>query len=87
MKMKDVKSSYDIYELVYETEYYCSMDGAWTDDNDSLDSKLFLGLSDEGKQLFAMQHAKEFATEVLEWSIDEFKRFYGDAFDEIIEAE
>ena len=86
MKMNQVKGIKEAYELVYETEYYATMDEGWTIDNDSLEAKLFLELSEEGKQLYAMQHAKEFATEMLGWTTEKFESMYGDLYDEVLEA-
>ena len=86
MKVKELKYADALYGELYKVEFYCTLDEAWTDDNDTLEAKLFLGLSDEGKKLFAMQHAKDFASEVLEWSMDKFEKFYGDTYRYIIEA-
>lgn len=77
MKIKSLKESMEIYEYIYSVEFEGTLDEGWLLDNDTLEAQSFRSLSEEGKLIYAMSHAKAYALNVLEWTVEEFEGYYG----------
>lgn len=77
MKVKEIKESMEIYNYLYTVEFEGTLDEGWLLDNDTLEAQSFRSLSEEGKLIYAMSHAKAYALNVLEWTVEEFEGYYG----------
>lgn len=77
MKIKELKESMEIYNYLYSVEFEGTLDEGWLLENDSLEAQSFKSLSEEGKLIYAMSHAKSYALNVLEWTVEEFEDYYG----------
>lgn len=77
MKIKEIKESMEIYNYLYTVEFEGTLDEGWLLDNDTLEAQSFRSLSEEGKLIYAMSHAKAYALNVLEWTVEEFEGYYG----------
>lgn len=84
MKIFEKEYAVRLFEELYITEYEATLDEGWTVDNESLEANLYLGLSEEGKKVYAMNHAKQYAQEVMQWHESKFFDWYGDQFDLVI---
>ncbi|AGB62657.1 hypothetical protein [Bacillus phage phiAGATE] len=83
MKVKDVLHQSDLKELleeIYEVEFESTLDEGWTVNNNTLEAKTFLSLSEEGKILYAMNHASAYIEKVKHWTKEEFYQHYGSRF-------
>ncbi|UQJ95911.1 hypothetical protein KMSP1_82 [Staphylococcus phage KMSP1] len=85
MKTKQLNNAKELYDNLFAIEYDSTIEEDWTIDNESLEAELFLGLSDEGKKVYAMSHAKQWANTVMDMEEEEFRSFYGNDLDYIIE--
>lgn len=81
MKTKQLKNAKELYKNLFEIEYDSTIEEDWTIDNDSLEAELFLELSDEGKKVYAMSHAKLWASTVMDMEEEEYRSFYGHDLD------
>lgn len=77
MLLRDTENAKEVYENIFEQEYDCTLDEGWTIDNHTLQAELFLELSEEGKQLYAMQHAEQYADSLRLMEVEEFLEKYG----------
>lgn len=77
MKIKELKESMEIYNYLYSVEFEGTLDEGWLLENDSIEAQSFKTLSEEGKLIYAMSHAKAYALNVLEWTVEEFEDYYG----------
>lgn len=83
MKVKDLLHRADLKELLeelYEIEFESTLDGGWTVNNNTLEAKTFLSLSEEGKIIYAMNRARAYVEKVKHWTTEEFYQNYGDRF-------
>lgn len=78
MKIKQLKESMEIYNYLYTNELESTLNEGWLINNDTLEAQKFKTLSKEGKIIYAMNHAKAYALNVLEWTTEEFEECYGD---------
>ena len=78
MKIKQLKESMEIYNYLYTNELESTLNEGWLIYNDTLEAQKFKTLSKEGKIIYAMNHAKAYALNVLEWTTEEFEECYGD---------
>ncbi|WJJ56817.1 hypothetical protein vBSAP01_026 [Staphylococcus phage vB_SAP01] len=85
MKTKQFNKAKELYEIIFAIEFDSTIEEDWTIDNESLESKLFLELSDEGKKVYAMSHAKQWANIVMDMEEEEYRRYYGNDLDYILE--
>lgn len=81
MKVKQLNNAKELYKNLFEIEYDSTIEEDWTIDNDSLEAELFLELSDEGKKVYAMSHAKQWASTVMDMEEEEYRSFYGHDLD------
>lgn len=81
MKTKQLNNAKELYKNLFAIEFESTIEGDWTLDNDSLEAELFLELSEEGKKVYAMSQAKQWANTVLEMEEEEFRSFYGNDLD------
>lgn len=85
MKTKQFNNAKELYENIFAIEFDSTIEEDWTIDNESLEAKLFLELSDEGKKVYAISHAKQWANIVMDMEEEEFRRNYGNDLDYILE--
>ena len=84
MKTKQLNNAKKLYEIIFAIEFDSTIEEDWTIDNESLDAELFLGLSDEGKKVYAMSHAKQWANIVMDMEEEEYRSLYGNDLDYIL---
>lgn len=84
MKVKQFNNAKKLYENLFIIEYDSTIEEDWTIDNESLEAELFLGLSDEGKKVYAMSHAKQWANTVMDMEEKEYRSLYGNDLDYIL---
>lgn len=85
MKTKQFNNAKELYENIFAIEFDSTIEEDWTIDNESLEAKLFLELSDEGKKVYAISHAKQWANIVMDMEEEEYRRHYGNDLDYILE--
>ncbi|BBC69463.1 hypothetical protein GH15_013 [Staphylococcus phage phiSA039] len=85
MKINQLNNAKQLYETLFAIEFDSTIEEDWTIDNDSLEAKLFLELSDEGKKVYAMSHAKQWANIVMDMEEEEYRSYYGNDLDYILE--
>ncbi|ARM69296.1 hypothetical protein vBSauClo6_155 [Staphylococcus phage vB_Sau_Clo6] len=85
MKTKQLNNAKKLYDNLFAIEYDSTIEEDWTIDNESLEAELFLGLSDEGKKVYAMSQAKQWANTVMDMEEGEYRRLYGNDLDYILE--
>lgn len=83
--VKQFNNAKELYKNLFIIEYDSTIEEDWTIDNDSLEAELFLELSDEGKKVYAMSHAKQWANTVIDMEEEEYRSLYGHDLDYIIE--
>lgn len=86
MKTNQLNKAKELYEIIFAIEFDSTIEEDWTIDNESLEAKLFLELSDEGKKVYAISHAKQWANTVLDMEEEEYRRHYGNDLDYILEG-
>lgn len=84
MKTKQLNNAKKLYEIIFAIEFDSTIEEDWTIDNESLEAELFLGLSDEGKKVYAMSHAKQWANIVMDMEEEEYRSLYGNDLDYIL---
>ena len=84
MKTKQFNKAKELYEIIFAIEFDSTIEEDWTIDNDSLEAELFLELSDEGKKVYAMSHAKQWASTVMDMEEEEYRSLYGNDLDYIL---
>lgn len=84
MKTKQFNKAKELYENLFAIEFESTIEGGWTIDNDSLEAELFLELSDEGKKVYAMSQAKQWANIVMDMEEEEYRSYYGNDLDYIL---
>ncbi|BEU75604.1 hypothetical protein SNIID_2040 [Staphylococcus phage phiSNIID] len=85
MKTRQLNNAKELYEILFAIEFDSTIEEDWTIDNDSLEAELFLGLSEEGKKVYAMAHAKQWASKVMDMEEEEYRSYYGNDLDYILE--
>lgn len=86
MKMKNHKNIKQVYDAIYDTEYFSTLDEDWTIENNSDEAKAFLKMNDTEKEHYAHKHAKKYCDTMLEWDIEFFEQMYGSEYsDELAE--
>ena len=84
MKTKQLNNAKKLYEIIFAIEFDSTIEEDWTIDNESLEAELFLGLSDEGKKVYAMSQAKQWANIVMDMEEEEYRSYYGNDLDYIL---
>lgn len=83
MLVKETANAKEVYENIFEQEFDCTLNEGWTVDNNTLQAELYLELSEEGKKLYAMQHAEQYADNLMLMEAEEFINNFGDQYGDL----
>lgn len=83
MLVKETANAKEVYENIFEQELDSTLDGGWTVDNHTLQAELYLELSEEGKKIYAMQHAEQYADSLMLMEAGEFESNFGDQYGDL----
>lgn len=83
MLVKETANAKEVYENIFEQEFDCTLDEGWTVGNHTLYAELYLELSAEGKKIFAMQHAEQYADKLMLMEAEEFINSFSDQYGDL----
>lgn len=76
----------ELREALTEHEFNCTVEEGWTTEGGII-AEHYTSLSDEGKLIYAMTHAEQFAEHWLHQTAEDFESMFGDLFDEVFDYE
>lgn len=71
-------------DSIIEDEYNATIEGDWLIGNDTFLATKYKELNEEGKKAYALAHAVAYVNTLLNGTIDDFVREFGDIYDSII---
>lgn len=87
MKIHDLAVEQNVYstlrDILIEDEYYNTMDEGWTTE-ETFEAKIFLEMTESEKKVYALSHASQLTDTLMDSSVEEFVRQFGDYYDDII---